>query len=189
METLPRAGPLSAGQTQPRNLFPAGPRECFLLAVSDFKSSPSHTKFNCFSNFGDVGAACRALRRSLLLTPLLSGSLFIIKPKLLSCSGASAAVPPRASSSVTPASSGSHVCRRPGPGCQNPPSPVRPLLVLPPPSLCILLPSASEVLLPGLSSCFCLNEALPIPSSRWNLSSSDPQGRSWPALYFCPHCT
>lgn len=181
METLPRAGPLSAGQTQPRNLFPAGPRECFLLAVSDFKSSSSHTKFNCFSNFGDTGAACRALRRSLLLTPLLSGSLFIIKPKLLSCSWASAAVRPRASSSVTPASS--------GPGCQNPPSPVRPLLALPPPSLCTLLPSASEVLLPGSSSCFCLNEALPIPSSRWNLSSSDPQGRSWPALYFCPHRT
>ena len=121
METLPRAGPLPAGQTQPRNLFPAGPRECFLLVVSDFKSCPSQTKFNCFSNFGDVGAACRALRRSLLLTPLLSGSLFIIKPKLLSCSWMNAAVPPRASSSVTSASSGSHACSRPGPGVRTHP--------------------------------------------------------------------
>lgn len=40
-KTLPRAEPLPAGQTQPRNLFPAGPRECFLLVVSDFKGCPS----------------------------------------------------------------------------------------------------------------------------------------------------
>lgn len=29
------------GQTQRRNLFPAGLKECFLLVVSDFKSCPS----------------------------------------------------------------------------------------------------------------------------------------------------